>query len=255
MKTTRFAAVLSLSLALAPAAHAIDFSQISAGLAVGKQALKAATLSDSEVKTLADQACAQYDRESKIAPANSKYGKRLAAITKKVGKEINGQPVNFKVYQNKEVNAWAMANGCVRINTGLMDKMNDDEVIGVIGHEMGHVALGHTKKAMQVAYTAAAARNAAGTFGGEGLAQLSNSELGELGEALVNAQFSQSQESDADNFSYDLLAKKSLDRRALLTAFQKLAAQSGDDRSMLSSHPASSDRAKNIESRLAKDGI
>jgi len=176
MTIARFAAALSLSLALAPAAQAFDFGQISSGLAIGKQALKAATLSDSEVKTMADQACAQYDRNAKIASASSKYGKRLAAITKKVGKDINGQPVNFKVYQDKEVNAWAMANGCVRINTGLMNLMSDDEVIGVVGHEMGHVALGHTKKAMQVTYTAAAARSAAGTFGGDGLAQLSNSE-------------------------------------------------------------------------------
>jgi putative metalloprotease len=255
MTIARFAAALSLSLALTPAAQAFDFGQISSGLAIGKQALKAATLSDSEVKSMADQACAQYDRNAKVASANSKYGKRLASITKKVGKDINGQPVNFKVYQDKEVNAWAMANGCVRINTGLMDLMNDDEVIGVVGHEMGHVALGHTKKAMQVAYSAAAARSAAGTFGGDGLAQLSNSEWGELGEAFVNAQFSQSQESDADNFSYDFLTKKSLDRRALLTAFQKLAAGGSDDRSMLSSHPASADRAKNIETRLTKDGI
>jgi len=33
----------------------------------------------------------------------------------------------------------------------------DDEVRGVLGHEMGHMALGHSKKAMQVAYTAVAA--------------------------------------------------------------------------------------------------
>ena len=57
----------------------------------------------------------------------------------------------------KDVNAWAMANGCVRVYSGLMDMMNDNEVRGVVGHEMGHVALGHTKKAMQVAYA---------TFGG-----------------------------------------------------------------------------------------
>ncbi len=32
-----------------------------------------------------------------------------------------------------------------------MDLMNDNEVEAVIGHEMGHVALGHVKKGMQVA--------------------------------------------------------------------------------------------------------
>ncbi|PIN63807.1 metalloprotease, partial [Klebsiella pneumoniae] len=32
--------------------------------------------------------------------------------------------------------------------SGLMDLMNDNEVEAVIGHEMGHVALGHVKKGM-----------------------------------------------------------------------------------------------------------
>jgi putative metalloprotease len=59
--------------------------------------------------------------------------------------------VNYKVYMAKDVNAFAMANGCIRVYSGLMDMMNDNEVEAVIGHEMGHVALGHVKKGMQVA--------------------------------------------------------------------------------------------------------
>ncbi len=51
----------------------------------------------------------------------------------------------------KDVNAFAMANGCIRVYSGLMDMMTDNEVEAVIGHEMGHVALGHVKKGMQVA--------------------------------------------------------------------------------------------------------
>ncbi len=35
------------------------------------------------------------------------------------------------------VNAWAMANGCVRVYSGLMDMMNDNEIEGVLGHELG----------------------------------------------------------------------------------------------------------------------
>jgi len=42
-----------------------------------------------------------------------------------------------------------MSNGCIRVYSGLMDMMTDSELRGVIGHEMGHVALGHSKKAMQ----------------------------------------------------------------------------------------------------------
>ena len=44
-----------------------------------------------------------------------------------------------------------MANGCIRVYSGLMDMMTDAELQGVIGHEMGHVALSHSKKSMQAA--------------------------------------------------------------------------------------------------------
>ncbi|TJZ77604.1 M48 family metallopeptidase [Chitiniphilus eburneus] len=241
---------LCATLWLAPAAHALDLGGM---LKAGSQALQAATLSDADVKSLADQACEQSDSESKIAPAKDKYTKRMDKISKALGTEIDGRKVNYKVYLTPDVNAWAMANGCIRVYSGLMDLMNDDEVIGVIGHEMGHVALGHTKKAMQTAYAVSAARTAAGSTNNGTVTTLAGSELGEFTESLINAQFSQSQEKDADNFSFDLLTKKKLNRQGLVTAFQKLEQLSGGNHSMLSSHPASADRAKNIENRLAAE--
>ena len=101
-------------------------------------------------------------------------------IAKALGNEVNGTPVNYKVYMDKEVNAWAMANGCVRVYSGLMDLMTDNEVEGVLGHEMGHVALGHTRKAIQVAHATVAARTAASAGGVA--AQLSSSQLAEMGQ-------------------------------------------------------------------------
>jgi metalloprotease len=233
---------------LAPAASAFDIGGL---IKAGSQALQAATLSDGEVKSLADQACVQSDSESKIAPAKNKYSKRMDSIAKRLGSEINGQAVNYKVYLTSDVNAWAMANGCIRVYSGLMDLMTDDEVIGVVGHEMGHVALGHSKKAMQTAYAVSAARTAASSSGNATVAQLNGSDLGEFTEGLINAQFSQSQESDADNFSFDVLTQKKLNREALASAFQKLEKLGGGEHSMLSSHPASADRAKNIQNRIA----
>ncbi len=102
----------------------------------------------------------------------------------------------------KDLNAFAMANGCIRVYSGLMDMMTDNEVEAVIGHEMGHVALGHVKKGMQVALGTNAVRVAAASAGGI-VGSLSQSQLGDLGEKLVNSQFSQRQEAEADDY-YDL---------------------------------------------------
>lgn len=214
----------------------------------GGSLFTAATLSDASVKTLSEQSCAEMDKKNKVSAPGSVYSQRLTKIM--AGLQNTGLPLDAKVYETKEVNAWAMANGCVRVYSGLMDMMTDDEVRGVLGHEIGHVALGHSKAAMQVAYTAAAARGALGAIGSPTLAALTSSQLGELGETLINAQFSQRQETAADDYSFDLLTKNGGNREALVTAFRKMAALGGGQSSMLSSHPGAAQRAQHIEERL-----
>lgn len=219
----------------------------------GAQAFQAYTLSDAQVKQLSDQSCAQMDKDNQVAPASSSYQQRLNKIAAALGDNINGVPANYKVYMTKDVNAWAMANGCIRVYSGLMDMMSDNEVEGVLGHEMGHVALGHTRKAMQVAFATTAARNAAASVGGV-IGSLSQSQLGEMGEKLVNAQFSQTQESQADDYSYDLLKKRGIDPTGLATSFEKLAKlDQGHQSSMFDSHPDSAARAQHIRERIAAD--
>ena len=221
----------------------------------GAEAFQAYTLSDAQVKSLSDQACQQMDSKATLAPASSDYAKRLTKIASALGDNINGQPVNYKVYVTKDINAFAMANGCIRVYSGLMDIMTDNEVEAVIGHEMGHVALGHVKKGMQVQLGTNAVRVAAASAGGM-IGSLSQSQLGDLGEKLVNAQFSQRQESEADDYSYDLLRKRGINPSGLVTSFEKLAKlEAGRQSSMFDDHPASEERAQHIRDRMKSDGI
>lgn len=223
-------------------------------LSSGAGAFQAFTLSDEQVTTLSDKACEDMDSKASIAPAGSAYVQRLNKIAAALGDNINGQPVNYKVYQTKDINAFAMANGCIRVYSGLMDLMNDNEVEAVVGHEMGHVALGHVKKGMQVAMGTNALRAAAAATGGV-LGNLSQSDIGALGEKLVNAQFSQRQESEADDYSYALLRKRGINPTGLVTSFEKLATrEQGRQSSMLDDHPGSDARAQHIRERMIADG-
>ena len=224
-------------------------------LSSGAEAFQAYSLSDAQVKALSDESCKELDSKATLAPANSPYRQRLDKIASALGDNINGQAVNYNVYITKDVNAFAMANGCIRVYSGLMDMMNDNEVEAVIGHEMGHVALGHVKRGMQVALGTNAIRVAAASAGGV-LGNLSQSQLGELGEKLVNAQFSQRQEAEADDYSYDLLRKRNINPSGLVTSFEKLAKQeAGRQSSMFDDHPASDARAQHIRERMKADGL
>lgn len=187
------------------------------------------------------------DKEVKIAPADSSYTKRLNNIADALGHDINGTPANYKVYLTKEV----MANGCIRVYSGLMDIMTDNEVEGVLGHEMGHVALGHSRKAMQVAYATSAASTAVASAGGVATS-LSQSQLADVGEQLVNAQFSQTQERQADDYSFELLKQRGSNPQGLANSFEKLAKlDAGRQSSMFDSHPTAEERAQHIRDRIA----
>lgn len=152
MKNTKLLLAIATSAALLTGCQNTHGINTDLAISSGLNAYKAATLSDADAKAIANQGCVEMDSGNKVASKSSKYGKRLAKIAKALGNNINGTPVNYKVYMTSDVNAWAMANGCVRVYSGLMDMMNDNEIEGVLGHELGHVALGHSLAEMKASY-------------------------------------------------------------------------------------------------------
>nr|WP_315192109.1 M48 family metallopeptidase [uncultured Albidiferax sp.] len=242
-KTAIRCCIAALALTLGTA-HALDLGGL---IEAGKGAVKAATLSDADVKASADEACAYFDKKNKVAAAGSPYAKRLAKLTAGLENE-DGIALNFKAYLVPEINAFAMANGCVRVYSGLMDKATDDEIRGVIGHEIGHAKLGHTLAKMRVELMTATARQGAAASGGT-VAGLASSEVGGYAEAFVNAQFSQKEESDADVYGFQFMKRHNYDPNAMVTLFKKLPGTGG----LMSSHPASADRASKIEALIKKN--
>lgn len=150
----------------------------------------------------------------------TEYGKRLEKLTGNI-KEVDGLKVNFGVYEVVDVNAFACGDGSVRICAGLMDLMTDEEVLSVIGHEIGHVIHTDSKDAMKNAYLRSAAKNAVGATS-ETVAKLTDSDLGALAESLAGAQFSQKQENEADDYGFEFCIKNNIDPYAMYNALNKL---------------------------------
>lgn len=126
----------------------------------GSDAAKAITLSDSDIAAMSKEYMQWMDTHNPLTAADSEYGKRLEKLTGHI-KEVDGLKVNFGVYEVVDVNAFACGDGSVRICAGLMDIMTDDEVMAVVGHEIGHVIHTDSKDAMKSAYLRSAVKNAA----------------------------------------------------------------------------------------------
>ena len=223
----------------------------------GMYALQALTLTDAQVQDYVHQYITQLDAQSTVMPESNAYTKRLRNLTKGIT-EVDGTQLNFKVYKENEVNAFACADGSVRVYTGIMDAMTDNELLGVIGHEIGHVALKHTRKQMQQAMMTSAAL--------EGLASasttaatLTDSQLGAIGEAIIGAQFSKSQESQADDYGYSFLVNSGKNPWAIVMSFEKLqalanGATAGPVENLFSTHPDTATRIQRMSEKCQHDG-
>jgi putative metalloprotease len=215
----------------------------------GAKAATAASITDEQVAELCRQSVAYTDQQTPMADA--KYQQRLQKLMTGVG-AVEGKALNFKVYRSDEVNACAYGDGSVRVNSALMDLMDDDELFAVIGHELGHVANKDSMKAMKRAYLGSAAREAIYAAGGYG--QLAGTVLGDISEAYVNAQFSQSQESKADEYGFEFSVVNGRDPYGMARSLEKLnnlagGAQSSTLAKMFSSHPDSAKRAAKMRKK------
>ena len=243
MTTRRQALFLLPAAAIAPQAIAFDLGRALGAVQTATSALR---LSDDDLRAQGRRMAEQMDAKAPLAPENSPHARRLTALTASC-REDGGLPLNYKVYMVREVNAFALPDGSIRFYAGLMDLMTDDEIRYVIGHEIGHVQAGHAKKRMQVALSSGAAQQALAAGGGKAAA-LAESELGDLFLKVVRAQHSQSNENEADDFAMRFLSQRGHDRKAAVTALEKLDALSGGDShagnaQWLSTHPAPRDRA------------
>ncbi|WP_432787189.1 Metalloprotease LoiP [Oligella sp. MSHR50489EDL] len=204
----------------------------------------AASISDSEIRALGVRTQQQLDAENKIAPASNAYSKRLNRITRNL-KNYEGHQLNYQVYLTSEVNAFALPNGGIRVYSGLMDKMTDDELLYVVGHEVGHVVHGHSKQQARTQLLSSAALQAVASSGSP-VAALSSGAIGQLGHQLINAQYSQTHEYEADAYGIKILKEHGKGKEPAVSALRKLAALGGDSASLFASHPNPSARAERI---------
>ena len=209
----------------------------------GIDAVRAVTLDDEDVKRLSARLSKQSDRKHTVAPPENRYARRLRRLTGEHGK-YQGREFDFKVYLSPTVNAFAMADGTIRIYSGLMDMMDDRELLFVVGHEMGHVLEDHVKEKIRVAYASSAVRKAIASQRNE-TGEIARSIVGALAESLLNAQFSQKEEREADDLGVAFLKSKGHDARPAISALKKLATL-GSGHTFLSSHPAPESRAERL---------
>lgn len=253
-----FIVVLACMAISMPAMAQFNLKKAVSGAAKVTQAV---TLSDEQMVAYVKEYIDWMDEHNQVCADDDPYTVRLKKLTEGLT-DADGITLNFKVYYVIDVNAFACADGSVRIFSSLMDIMSDEELLGVIGHEVGHVAHKDSKKGFRTALLTSALKDGISSQGGKAAA-LTDSQLGDLSEALVNATYSQKQERDADDYGYEFLKKSGKNPWAMALSFRKLkqlqeeagAKKSSKLNQLFSTHPDLDARIRRMEERATTEGI
>jgi predicted Zn-dependent protease len=185
---------------------------------------------------------------------------RLAAYVESLGQRLATHsprqdiPYKFYVVEMVEPNAFALPGGFVYVSRGLLPIVNsEDELAGVVGHEIGHVAARHSVQRLSAAAPFAIVGGVTGAVTGIVSDNLSDAVMGITGftGSIFLAPYSRSQEREADDVGVDLAAAGGYDPDGLsrflhaLEVQEKLRTEKPKTPSFFDSHPSTPERVRN----------
>jgi predicted Zn-dependent protease len=169
-------------------------------------------------------------------------------MVRNICSDNNIAPSSIKVHvvNNKEINAFAMPGRHLVVQTGLIDFADhQEEIAGVIAHEIAHIESGHVVKKL----------------GKEiGLSVLMNLTLGDIGGEVVrnalstitSTAYDRSLEKEADLKAVDYMIAAKMNPTYLASFLEKLDKQSQTPEVLqwVSTHPDSKERVRYINEKV-----
>lgn len=193
-------------------------------------------------------------------------GQRLAAASNKPQ-----QPFTFFLLRERQINAFATLGGYVAVNSGLILAADEeDEVAGVLAHEISHVTQQHVLRGAEKAQRESlpillatlgaiiAAQKAGGTSSGDASSAALMTGMGLLQQRQID--YTRDNEAEADRIGIRLLANAGYNPEAMADFFQTLQGvvrmNQGDERAAvpgyLQTHPLTLARISEARERAAK---
>ena len=162
----------------------------------------------------------------------------------------------FHIFDNKELNAFAMPGGFVVIHSGLLLEVDQpEEILGVLAHEIAHVTEQHSVRNI---IESTGLLLVVQTFFGDmtGLAAI----MTDGGAQLLQKSFSRTFEEDADDVGLQFLANANINPEGLIGLLQLLMEEQNktiygkamDKMAWLSTHPTTDDRIQTLRKKISQ---
>ena len=157
-----------------------------------------------------------------VTDEKSPYNTRINKVASNLSK--SDVTLNFKVYQNDEINLLGLADGSIRVYTGMMDMMTDDELTALVAVQAGHIANKDTRNALISIVSEDNTGKATGAQMDKMLS-MSGDKMGSIINELLQVPFSLDQSIAADKYAVTLMKSNT----ALESALAKVAALASSD--------------------------
>jgi putative metalloprotease len=186
--------------------------------------------------------------------------KQLLKPIQRLADALDLESISVNIYEIEPINGLAAPDGKIFITRGFYNKFTSGEITGselasVIAHELGHVALGHSRRRMIDFSGQNALRMALGSI----LSRIIPGLGGIIANVLSNllmARLSRSDEFEADEYASALMMKSGIGVEHQISMFEKLEKLSGNNANLqpawLLSHPKTKRRIEKIEENLLK---
>jgi beta-barrel assembly-enhancing protease len=219
------------------------------------QAVQLSNLSDRQELELGKQVNDAIARQVKLLPQSApisvyvnQLGQRLVPAS-----DRSNIPYTFQVVDDTGINAFATNGGYVYVNRGLVTRAdNEAQLASVIAHEMGHISKKHALQQM---------RKVAQQQGLLAVAGVDRSKAVQIGVQVgLNLPRSRQAEFEADSSGLETLGQAGYAQSEMVQFMKKLVS-SKTSLSILSTHPATTDRIARLEEAIkakptsGKDGM
>jgi len=184
----------------------------------------------------------------------------LRTLTDRMAAALDLERIKVHIYEIEPVNGLAAPDGRIFITRGFYRKfrageVSADEMASVIAHELGHVALGHSRRRMIDFSGQNALRTALGMVLSRFLPGI-GVWIANILTTMLSARLSRSDEYEADAYAAALLTKAGIGIAPQISLFEKLEAltqsNSGAVPAWLMSHPKTPERIKALQTLEAK---
>jgi len=179
----------------------------------------------------------RYDSSTQSEQQLERLQYVMVPLLRAADHRISPQDVRISIVDDPSINAASAGDGRYYVTTGLLNQATDDQLRGVLAHEIAHEDLGHPARAQVM-----------GTGVSIGVALLEqlipgSSSFTPIAGTLITNNYTRPMEIQADRHAVTILRRAGYSKTTMTNTLEWLMQRNGDSGGgFVSSHPATSER-------------